>query len=101
MSIPSCRSYLWISECHSLLDGILEILKFPKAGTSFENPITILFIQEEYLVTTNMPIKGRGLAINQGHRFDVFELEADGDQRGKKVYFNIDLTRNAKSILDK
>jgi hypothetical protein len=47
-----------------------------------------------------MPIKGQGLAINKGHRFDVFELEADGDQPGKNVYFNIDLIQNAKSILD-
>jgi Domain of unknown function (DUF4919) len=84
-----------------LLDGILDILEYPKTGTSFENPIPILFIQEEYLVTTNMPIKGQGLAINKGHRFDVFELEADGDQQGKSVYFNIDLTKNAKSILEK
>ena len=82
-----------------LLDRILEILTYPKNGTSFENPIQILFVQEEYLVTTNMPIKGQGLAINKGHRFDVFELEADGDQPGKNVYFNIDLIQNAKRIL--
>jgi len=84
-----------------LLDGILEVLKYPRAGTSFENPIQILFIQEEYLVTINMPIKEQGLAINKGHRFDVFELVADVGKQGEKVYFNIDLTRNAKSILDK
>lgn len=83
-----------------MLDSILEVLKCPKAGTSFENPIPVLFIQEEYLVTTNMPIKGRGLAVSKGHRFDVFEVGAVGDQHEKKVYFNIDLTRNAKSILD-
>ncbi len=84
-----------------LLDGILEILKYPNAGTSFENPIPILFIQEEYLVTTNMPIKERGLVVEKGHRFDVFQLADDGGQPGKKVYFNVDLTRNAKSIFDK
>ncbi len=84
-----------------LLDGILEVLKYPRAGTSFENPIQILFIEEEYLVTINMPTKGQGLAINKGHRFDVFELKADDDEQGEKVYFNIDLLRNAKSILDK
>jgi hypothetical protein len=84
-----------------LLDRILEILEYPKSGTSFENPIPVLFIEEEYLVTTNMPIKGQGLAINKGHRFDVFELEADSDRPGKNVYFSIDLLQNAKSILDK
>jgi hypothetical protein len=84
-----------------MLEGILEVLKYPKAGTSIENPIQILFVQEEYLVTTNMPIKGRGLMINQGHRFDVFELLPEGDMPGKKIYFSIDLLQNAKSILDK
>ena len=66
-----------------------------------KNPIQILFIQEEYLVTIKMPTKGRGLVVDKGHRFDVFELEADGDQPGKKVYFNIDLPQNAKLSLDK
>jgi hypothetical protein len=82
------------------LDGILEVLKYPRAGTSFDNSIQILFIEEEYLVTIDMPINGQGLVINKGHRFDVFELKAVHGKQGKKVYFNIDLTRNAKSILD-
>lgn len=84
-----------------LIKGILGVLDYPKSGTDFENAIPILFIQEEYLVTTNMPFKSRGLTINKGRRFDVFELTAEGNQPGKKVYFNIDLTRNAKSLLDK
>ena len=49
-----------------LLDSILKVLEYPKAGTSFENPIPILFIQEEYLVTTNMPIKGQSSTSTKG-----------------------------------
>jgi len=85
-----------------ILDGILGVLKFPKAGTSFANPIEVLFIQEEYLVTTNMPIAGRETVGHDGHRFDVFEIEADGDKPAWKVFFNIDLPRKALSkSLDK
>ncbi len=80
-----------------ILDGILGVLKYPEAGTSFEEPIEILFIQEEYLVTTNMPIAGRGSVAHDGHRFDVFQVEADGDKAARKVYFNIDLPRKALS----
>lgn len=84
-----------------ILDGILGVLEYPKAGTSFEDPIPVLFIQEEYLVTTNMPIGGRGSTVHGGHHFDVFEIEADGSKPARTVYFNIDLPRNAlsKSLL--
>ncbi len=84
-----------------LLHGILGVLNYPKAGTSFENPITVLFIQEEYLVATNMPVESQGLVINKTHRFDVLEIATKGDEPVKKIYFDIDLLRNAKSILDK
>jgi Domain of unknown function (DUF4919) len=82
-----------------LLDGILEVLKFPEAGTSFEKPIQVLFIEEEYLVTFNMPVGKQRLVVKDGHRFDVLELEADGDKPAKQVYFDIDLIQNARSIL--
>ena len=81
-----------------LLDGILGVLKYPEAGTSFEKPIQILFVQEEYLVATNMPIKGQVLQIRNGHRFDILEIEAKGDEPEKKIYFDIDLIRNARSL---
>ena len=82
-----------------LLDGILGVLKDAEAGTGFEKPIQILFIEEEYLVTFNMPVRKQSLVVKDGHRFDVLEIESDGDKPAKQVYFDIDLTRNARSIL--
>jgi hypothetical protein len=84
-----------------LVDGMLKVLDYPKAGTSFENPIPVLFIDEEYMVTTNMPVEAQSLIVKQGHRFDVLELKAEGDKPGKRIYFDIDLISNAKSILSK
>lgn len=88
----------------TILDGILGTLSYPKGemsgpkgGTSFEDPIEVLFIQEEYLVTTNMPIAGRGTVLHKGHHFDVFEIMAGGDRPARKLYFNIDLSRKALS----
>jgi hypothetical protein len=79
-----------------LLDGIIGVLKYPEEGTSFEKPITVLFIDEEYFVTADMPTKQQSLVVHKGHRFDVLETEADGDKPVKKVYFSIDLLRNAR-----
>ena len=84
-----------------ILDGILGVLKYPEAGTSYEKPIQILFIQEEYLVATSMPIKGQALQVRNGHRFDLLTIKARGDEPEKTLYFDIDLTRNARSILDR
>jgi hypothetical protein len=82
-----------------VLDGILGVLKYPDEGTSFEKPITVLFIDEESFVTAGMPVKKQSLVVRKGHRFDVLEVEADGDKPLTKVHFNIDLLRNAPSIL--
>jgi hypothetical protein len=85
-----------------LIEGILGVLEYPKAGVSLENPIEVLFIQEEYLVTTKMPIKGQALFITDGHRYDVFTIKAEGDKAELYVYFNIDLLANGISkILDR
>jgi len=78
-----------------LLDAIHGVLDYPKAGVSFKNPIEVLFIQEEYLVTAGMPVKGQALAIKDGHRFDILTIKADDDQPERKVYFNVDLPRKA------
>jgi hypothetical protein len=83
-----------------MLEGILGVLKYPKEGTSFENPIQVLFIQEEYLVAVNMPVKKQALVVKNGHRYDVLEIKAQGDEPGKKLYFNIDLLGNTRSIFD-
>ncbi len=83
-----------------LLEGILGVLKYPEEGTSFEKPIQVLFIQEEYLVTFNMPLKKQALVVNNGHRYDVLEIKAQGDEPGKKIYFSVNLLQNARSIFD-
>jgi hypothetical protein len=74
-----------------LVEAILGVLDYPKEGTSFETAIQVLYIPEEYLVTTNMRVKGQSLAVEKGHRFDILEIEAMGDEPAKRVYFNIDL----------
>ncbi len=83
-----------------ILEGILGVLKYPKEGTSFENPIQVLFIDEEYIVAVNMPVKKQALVVKNGHRYDLLEIKAQGDEPGKKLYFNIDLLGNARSIFD-
>jgi hypothetical protein len=77
-----------------IIDGILGVLEYPKAGVSIENPIEVLFVQEEYLVATNMHIKEQALLSKDGHRYDVLTTEAVGDKPERKLYFNIDLLRN-------
>ncbi len=77
------------------LEGILGVLDYPKSGVSFENPIEVLFVQEEYLVTTNMPKESQGLVFKNGRRYDVLTIKAEGDRPERQVFFNIDLLRNA------
>jgi hypothetical protein len=86
-----------------LVRCILNVLDYSKAGSSFDNPIQVLFIDEEYVVTANMQVKvkAQSLIVKNGHRFDVLEIASDGDQPTKSVYFDIDLMSNAKSLLSK
>ncbi len=84
-----------LKKYRKVIDGILGVLEYPKAGVSFENPIEVLFVQEEYLVATSMPIKKQELIIQDGHRYDVLVIEAVGEKPERKLYFNIDLLRNA------
>ena len=83
-----------------ILEGILGVLKYPDEGTSFDKPIQVLFIQEEYLVAIHLPIKKQALVVRNGHRYDVLEIKARGVEPGKKLYFNIDLISNARPIFD-
>ncbi len=86
-------------EYKKLVNGILGVLQEPEAGKSFKKPIQILFIQEEYFVTFQMPLKEQGLVIQEGHWFDVLEMKTEGDKPARKFYFDVNLTRNARSIL--
>jgi hypothetical protein len=78
-----------------LIDPIFKILFDPKAGGSFEEPIEVLFIEEEYLVTAKMRAKRRGLMSHEGHRFDVFAIEAQGDKPAHDLHFSVDLPQNS------
>jgi hypothetical protein len=80
-----------------LIDPILGILFDKESGASFEKPIPVLFIQEEYVVTSRMRVKERGLVIHDGHRFDVCTVEAEGTEPERKIYFDVDLPQKALS----
>jgi hypothetical protein len=81
----------------AILGGIFGVLQYPKAGVSFENPIEVLYVQEEYLVTRNMPKEGQALAINDGHRYDIITIKENDGIPELQIYFNIDLLQNARS----
>jgi hypothetical protein len=80
-----------------ILDGILGVLNYPKEGTSFDNPIEVIFIEEEYFVITNMPLEKQSLAVHDEHWFDIMEIKPVGDQPARKIYFKIDLPHNSLS----
>jgi hypothetical protein len=86
-----------VQRYQKLIEPVLEILFNRDAGMSFEKPIEVLFIQEEYVVTVRMRIKDQALAIHDGHKFDVITVEAQGDEPERKFYFNVDLPRMALS----
>ncbi|MDG3007825.1 hypothetical protein [Paludisphaera mucosa] len=75
------------------VEGIAGTLFVPGTGKSFEKPIEVLFIEEEYLFLGSLELKAerQGLAVHEGRRFDVFEIEAKGGGGPVKYYFNVDL----------
>jgi hypothetical protein len=76
-----------------LLEGVAGSLFAPEGGMSIEKPIVVLFIDEEYLVLRTLGLRHSEQALREqdGHRFDVFTIPARGDQRGREVFFNIDM----------
>ena len=78
-----------------LLEPTLKILFDQKLGVSYDQPIEVLFIEEEYLVTAKLPAKRKGLMTHEGRRFDVFAIEAQGDQPARDLYFNVDLPQKS------
>ncbi len=81
----------------SYLEGLSTAVFAPGAGMSLEQPINILFIEEEYLVvgSLGLRVKQEALSEHNGHRFDVLTTEAKGDQPERQFYFNIDLPQQA------
>ncbi len=85
-------------EHQQFAEGIAGTLFVPEQGMSFEKPIVVLFINEEYLVlrTLRLTHRTRSLREKDGHHFNVFTIPALEDQPGREVYFNIDMPFNAR-----
>jgi len=79
------------------LEGLKSALLIPGHGTSFEKPIEVLFIEEEYLVLELLGLKWRQQALTDhgGHRFDVLTTHAKAGKPEQDLYFNIDMPWNA------
>jgi Domain of unknown function (DUF4919) len=79
-----------------LLDSLSALVFGPGLGASFEKPIEILFIDEEYefLRMKKLRSNSQALSMHDGHKFDVLTTEAQGDQPEQTFYFNIDLPWN-------
>jgi hypothetical protein len=77
----------------AFLEGLSSALFVPGTGRSFEKPIEVLFIDEEYmfLASLGLRMKQQGLTEHNGHRFDVLTTQAKGNQPELEFYFNIDL----------
>lgn len=77
--------------------GIASTIYVPGTGTSFEKPIVVLFIEEEYTFLDTLKIKAKrqGLTEHDGHKFDVYEAGAKGDEEPMRFYFNVDLPQKS------
>jgi len=84
-------------EHRSFLEGLSNAVFVPGAGMSFEKPIEVLFLEEEYLVlgSLGLRVKQQALSEHNGHRFDVLTTQAKGDQPERRFYFNVDLPQQA------
>jgi hypothetical protein len=90
------------------LEGFSAAVFVPGQGTSFEKPIEVLFIDEEYafLAAMGAKIKQQALSERDGHRFDVLTTAAKPGEPERQLYFNIDmpwrsLERGMLKILEK
>ncbi len=79
------------------LEGLSSTVFAPDRGTSFEKPIEVLFVDEEYIVLRAMKlrIKSQALSEHNGHRIDVLTTHAEPGQPERMLYFNIDLPWSA------
>jgi hypothetical protein len=79
------------------LEGLSSAVFAAGLGTSFEKPIEVLFIEEEYVFLATMGLKLREQALSErdGHRFDLITTHASGDKPERTFYFNIDMPWNS------
>ncbi len=89
------------------IKGIIEALVDGGKGLSFQEPIDVLFIDEEYFFLRMLELKGKrqGLILHEGHKFDVYTTEADGPKRERTFYFRVDwpqksLEKSLKPLLE-
>jgi len=83
---------------HKELFESLSIAVFaPGNGTSFEKPIEVLFLEEEYSAISSMrlAVKQQALSERNGHRFDILTTRARAGQPERMFYFNIDMPWNS------
>ncbi len=75
------------------LDGLSSSVFVAGHGTSFEKPIEVLYIEEEYtvLASLGLKMKQQSLSERDGHRFDVITTQAKGAEPERAFYFNIDM----------
>jgi hypothetical protein len=78
-------------------EGLRSTLIAPDQGTSFEKPIEVLFISEEYdvLMEMRLKVKSQALSVQDGHHFDVLTTHARAGQPERVLYFNIDMPWNS------
>jgi len=81
----------------AFLEGLSSTVFVAGHGTSFEKPIEVLFIEEEYSLLSSMGLtmKQQALSERDGHRFDVITTHAKGGDPEREFYFNIDMPWNA------
>ena len=81
----------------AFFEGIHSTLFAPDLGNSFEKPIEVLFVDEEYGVLSGMKlkVKSQSLSEHNGHRFDVLTTHAQPGQPERVLYFNIDMPWNS------
>jgi Domain of unknown function (DUF4919) len=75
------------------LEGLSAAIFLPGHGTSFEKPIEVLFVDEEYAVLGAMGCKMKQQALSErdGHRFDVLTTQAKPGEPERQLFFNIDM----------
>ena len=75
------------------LERPLSTVFAPDRGMSFEKPIEVLFVDEEYTVLTAMKLKLKCQALSEhdGHHFDILTTHAERGQPEHVLYFNIDM----------
>ena len=83
------------------LNGLSSTVFAPDRGMSFEKPIEVLFVDEEYTVLTAMKLKLKSQALSEhdGHHFDILTTHAERGQPERVLYFNIDMPMSSMTKL--